>query len=356
MSMPEVLYTGSVKNVRGNNASPELIFEYSNRYSVFDWGAMPDELPRKGEALARMAWDFFRLLDTRAGIPHHALAPFECAPGVTNGMRVKRVQVLRPEFKNGKYDYSAYQTRPANALVPLEVIFRFGVPSGSSLLSRTSDPAYCQELGLQVPPREGDRFDLPILEFSTKLETTDRYLSLQEAQEIAGLTPQEFAQLKEVSAQAALNLKSIFAGIGVELWDGKVEFGFIPGRDPKQRDFMLVDSVGPDELRLTFEGVSLSKENLRQVYRPTSWYKAVARAKDIAKERGVKEWKEICVKELGESPAALPEQTLEGFSMIYLSLAQKISSTYFGQDVFPNAWELPRLRAFLESVGEGTKK
>jgi phosphoribosylaminoimidazole-succinocarboxamide synthase len=57
--LPPILYEGSVKNLRGVDGQSPLIFEYSNRYSVFDWGAMPDELDNKGASLAFMGNLFF---------------------------------------------------------------------------------------------------------------------------------------------------------------------------------------------------------------------------------------------------------------------------------------------------------
>ena len=40
-----------------------VIFEYTDAYSVFDWGKMPDALARKGEALAVLAADWFEKLE-----------------------------------------------------------------------------------------------------------------------------------------------------------------------------------------------------------------------------------------------------------------------------------------------------
>lgn len=46
------------------------VFEFTDDYSVFDYARMPDRIPRKGEAVARMAAWNFRLLEAR-GIPTH---------------------------------------------------------------------------------------------------------------------------------------------------------------------------------------------------------------------------------------------------------------------------------------------
>ena len=76
-------------------------------------------------------------------------------------LSVQRVAVLRPGYSNGAYDYSVYQGRPTNTLVPLEIIFRFGVPQGSSLMKRINDATYLEELGLSEKPNFGDMFDKP---------------------------------------------------------------------------------------------------------------------------------------------------------------------------------------------------
>lgn len=58
MSLP-LLHSGSVKDIRGVKGRSPYIFEFSDRYSVFDWGAMPDTLDEKGKGLAAMARLFF---------------------------------------------------------------------------------------------------------------------------------------------------------------------------------------------------------------------------------------------------------------------------------------------------------
>ena len=58
--LPPVLYRGSVKNVRGEVSHPHLLFEFSDRFSVFDWGEMPDALSEKGKTLAVMGKSFFK--------------------------------------------------------------------------------------------------------------------------------------------------------------------------------------------------------------------------------------------------------------------------------------------------------
>jgi phosphoribosylaminoimidazole-succinocarboxamide synthase len=363
-SLPEILYQGSVKNVRGVKGQSPYVFEFSDRYSIFDWGQMPDQLNGKGESLAFMGSFFFDFLGKAENWKNwKAPASFEKAPllqtlkehgsfhhglGLLEGnprcLAVKPVQVIEPasSSEGGKlhWDYTAYKQRPENALVPLEVIFRFGVPEGSSLLKRTSDSKYCQVIGLQTPPKSGDRFEIPVVEYSTKLETSDRYISYDEAQTIAGLSAEEFGELSALTKLLALRLKDCFAGIGLELWDGKFEFGFTAKDKAGKRGFMLVDSIGPDELRLTRDDVHLSKEALRGYYRHTPWYAGIEKAKELAHQRGSKEWKEICTDELKLLPPPLNQSVREQVEMVYKGIVKALSQKYGSQVVYPEAWSL----------------
>jgi len=44
-------------------------FVFTDAYSVFDWGQMPDAIPRKGASLCAMGAFNFELLETRASRP-----------------------------------------------------------------------------------------------------------------------------------------------------------------------------------------------------------------------------------------------------------------------------------------------
>jgi|SRR5271163_2655818 len=58
----DLKYTGSVKNVWQSASDPDhLLFEFTDDYSVFDWGKMPDQIAHKGRSLALIGTYFFRL-------------------------------------------------------------------------------------------------------------------------------------------------------------------------------------------------------------------------------------------------------------------------------------------------------
>ena len=352
-----LIYEGSVKDIYELEKNEELLFKFSNRFSVFDWGAMPNEIPSKGESLARMSAAFFEMISSKEqwqnldlpvgsytellnklktiGGNHHLINHDEsdCS------LRVKKIDVHRPEFLGSSWDYSIYQTKPTNCLVPLEVIFRWGMPSGSSLKKRINDETYCQELGLTTPVVENTLWDSPIIEFSTKLENVDRIISYSEAKEIAGLSEREFDELKNLSLLLAHQLKRVFGKSQITLWDGKFEFGF-----GEHRELMVVDSIGPDELRLTFDKLKLSKECLRDFYRSTSWFEASKEAKVIAKERELLDWQGICADELQETPPQLPAHLAEHLTHVYQAVT---NAFYFGLNkapCYPFAPKLNELR------------
>lgn len=370
--MPEqrLLYRGSVKDIYGVEGQDPYIFLFSDRYSIFDWGEMPDLLPQKGEALAVMGDLFFRFLADKKnwqewepsipllsrsnllralrenGVIHHSFGLVdESNRQLPLGKKSNRLSVRSLPRVNPKcealasglrWDYSAYQKALAPMLVPLEVVFRFGVPKGSSYLKR-------------VQAKPDAWLAEPVVEFFTKLEPTDRFLNPAEAKELAGMSGEEFADLQTLTLLIACRLKDLFASLGLELWDGKFEFAFVPG-EKNHRHFMLVDSIGPDELRLLAGKLHFSKELLRAYYRESDWAKAVEHAKKLAESRGTKEWKEICRMELGESPKPLEQSVYDKAKALYPALAEAMAKKYFSTSYFPEAPSMEKTIRALESI------
>jgi phosphoribosylaminoimidazole-succinocarboxamide synthase len=107
------------------------------------------------------------------------------------------------------------------------------------------------------------------------------------------------------------------------VWDGKLEFAFADYSlsDPHYgRDFILVDSIGLDEMRLTYEGLPLSKELLRQFYHNTEWVKAL----EIAKKESTTDFRKICEEHYRITPEALPTFWIQGIRSIYEITAEMI--------------------------------
>src|SRR3989344_2578762 len=214
---------GSVKNlaVVKEATAKEMgggVFEFTDDYSVFDYGKMPDTIPLKGEALCRMsAYNFVEL--GKKGVKSHFR---KLVAG--NKMEVHLVRVLFPqkgELNEGDTNY----------LVPLEVIFRNSLPNGSSVFKRfESGQLKPEDLGLKKIPKPGEQLKNPILDVSTKLEPTDRYMDWHEAQALARLSAPEIKELKEKTLQINDFIPKRAEKIGLAHADGKVEFAMDPKR------------------------------------------------------------------------------------------------------------------------------
>jgi len=189
------------------------VFYFTDDYSVFDYGKMPDTIPDKGAALCRMsAYNFGQL--KKLGIKSHFISLLN-----NNEMKVNLVRVLDP----AKYDLSKEK---GNYLVPLEVIFRNSLPSGSSLLKRLANKEVTlADLGLKEMPKEGTKLKQAILDVSTKLEEKDRYMKWSEAQKMAGLSDEKLQELKDIALKVNEFLTEKAESFGLEHADGKIEFG-----------------------------------------------------------------------------------------------------------------------------------
>ncbi len=381
-----LVYDGSVKRVwRPEGDDGSYWFEFTDDYSVFDWGKMPDTIANKGKALLALGAFFFQYLAdnktfinlseslhlskfnqewltkrlnhpvfqrlTTHGARHHfqGLVAADGKPTkiediekTRSYMSVVKAEVQRPmptTLLDQTVFYYSHDIVDDRRLVPLEVVFRFGMPRGSSLKSRLqADPTYAQTLGLTATPEEGQWFDRPVLEFYTKLEPKDRLLSIQEALTISGLTPERFEELTELAYAVALAIYHHFAETAVELWDGKFEFLV------DHKGLMLADSVGPDELRLVFNGHSLSKEMIREFYRDSSWQKVIGKAQKMAAAQNRLDWQEICSNDLKESPTPLSPQ----FKAVVDKLYGVLANHTIGYSVFDRHPTLPQ---FIDSVG-----
>lgn len=354
--LPPKIYSGSVKDIYGDKDQSPYIFSFTDKYSIYDWGEMPDKIPNKGVALSVLADLFFRflqntqtwtdwnwskrfkqeiyLLETlvgkdlqKKGLRHHCLGlrgeGLQPTKSKSNLLAVKPIHVPEILFLNDAYDYSIYKNKLQQTLVPLEVIFRMGCPQGSSLVNRSQDNEYLNTIGLKKKPNFGERFEQVVVEFSTKLEPMDRYLSYGEAKEISGLSDVEMENLIHLTKLLGLRLYSLFESIGVELWDGKFEFAFADIEN-EVRALQLVDSIGPDELRLMYKDLHLSKEILRQAYQETEWFSCIAEAKKYSKENPKVLWQQYCRENLKLEPAPLDKDFLSFASKIYPCIVNEL--------------------------------
>jgi phosphoribosylaminoimidazole-succinocarboxamide synthase len=299
---------GSVKDLETlKKATPDAMgigrFHFSDRYSIFDWGEMPDQIDNKGTALCLMGAYCFEQLEERDVKTHYRGLVDENGHVVKSGdlvkpantMEIDLVNVYKPNalVKDGKlhYDYTTYTSSLRNCLIPLEIIYRNGLPQGSSVFKRLEQGQMSiEELGLTHYPKPGERFSKPIFDVSTKLEEMDRYLTWKGAQEIACLTTEEVEEVEELLLRVNRMITQLALKADLENEDGKIELAFNP-----ERKLMVVDVVGTlDECRFTYEGLHVSKEIARQYYRKTGWFRDVEEAKTKAEEKGIKDWQALC--------------------------------------------------------------
>lgn len=294
----KLIHKGSTKDVY--QSGEKFVFRFSDRYSVFDWGEMPDLLEGKGVALAKFTKAIYDRLQKK-GIKHHLLNEDFRQDEIV----VRPFQVVR--------DGSSIAGKE-NVFIPLEVIFRLGFAKGSSLSKRMKTPGDWKMAGMSRSYQELEIFESPMIEFTTKLERFDRPLTHQEAKKLSGLNETEWSQLLEVSLAVANELKEIFAALNITMWDGKIELAagrYIDGN----REIILVDSIGPDELRLTKNNVQLSKEIIRQYYRNTEWYSKL----DSVKEKHKENFKEFIT-----APPLLPKEFKMSVEELYQILPELI--------------------------------
>jgi phosphoribosylaminoimidazole-succinocarboxamide synthase len=309
-------------------------FHFSDRYSVFDWGEMPDHIEGKGEALCLMGAFCFERLEENGIKTHYRglvdsdgkVIKFKNLKHASSSMEVSLVNVYKPEahLEQGKlaYDYSVYTPKFKNCLIPLEVIYRNGLPEGSSVFKRLEQgKTTLKDLGLDHYPKPGERFAKPLFDVSTKLEQTDRYVTWEEAKKIAGLTNIELIAVKSVLSKVDDTITEMACHAKLENEDGKIELAF-----DEERRLMVVDVVGTlDECRFTYEGFHVSKEIARQFYKKTSWYLDVEEAKKAAEARGAKDWKSLCKSQ----PPKLDHELKTFISQMYMAAANELTNRKF---------------------------
>lgn len=312
---------GSVKDLEVlEPASPDAVgrarFVFTDDYSVFDWGKMPDTIQGKGRALCTMGSHNFELLEDE-GIPTHyrgvvdgddaiGLEEADRAPD-TMEIELTQVPSLSFDTEDGSYDYDSYlQEGGNNYLVPLEVVFRNSVPNGSSLRERMTP----EEVGLDSEEWPDTAVDLgePIVEFSTKFEEQDRYLDREEARRISGLDDLE--ELRSLAQEVNEVVTRQADSVGLRHMDGKIECMYV------EDELRVADVVGTfDENRFLYEGQQISKEFLRQFYKnyDPEWVEAVGEAKREAEDRGVPDWRSL----VDVNPKPLPGDVAVTASRLY---------------------------------------
>ena len=289
------------------------IFEYTDHYTVFHYGRMPDRIPGKGEATCRMAVFNFTQLEL-AGVRTHFrrfIAP--------NRIEFDLAQVPDP---------ASPIPGTGNYLIPVQVLFRNELPQGSSVHHRLATGALTPAgAGLRSAPIVGEKLEQPLIEYATMREAINRYVDSSEAQRLAGVSDQQFQTMRDVTVRVNEILSSHARTVGLSHCDGKVEF-VAAGNG----HIVVADSPGtPDESRLMFHGVHCGKQVLR------NWY--VAHGLEIPVDRLIAD---RVPRDRWPLPARLPPEFLPAMSDLYRSL----SETWTGEHV----WGAPDLQAATQAV------
>ncbi|QZP38913.1 phosphoribosylaminoimidazolesuccinocarboxamide synthase [Halobaculum magnesiiphilum] len=302
-------------------------FAFTDDYSVFDWGKMPDPIPGKGASLCTMGAYNFELLED-AGVPTHYRGvgpdaePLDAVDEPPRELAIDLATVPTLPFVDGAYDYDAFHEEARDAagyVVPLEIVFRNTVPVGSSLRSR-AEP---RDVGLDRDEWPAEVVDLPepVVEFSTKYEEQDRYLDAEEADRIAGAAP--LSELESVAREVNDLVTERAADAGFVHEDGKIECVYADG------EVRVADVVGTfDENRFAYDGQEVSKEVVRQHYKGIApeWVEAVSEAKARADAEGVADWRPLCE----VSPPPLDPAVVETIADMYAAG----TNAYTGTDWF----------------------
>lgn len=307
-------------------------FYFTDRFSVFDWGEMPDHIKYKGASLCMMSAYFFEQL-AKLGISTHYL-------GITDGVRttteridrpssemaILLVNAVKPPRTNGRYDYSAFHNMKGNFVIPLEVIYRNALPKGSSVFRRLGlGSLTLRSMGLTAEPAEGARLLQPFIDVSTKYEKFDRYPDERMGEsrimffrELAGLSDAEIEELEGTALAANSVITEGVSRAGLLNDDGKFEFAYTPSRR-----LMMADAVGTlDECRFTstLDGqlTEVSKEIPRQWYRrmQPEWVEEI----EAAKKSGERNWKALVKRQ----PKNMPPELAEIVSHVYAATANAV--------------------------------
>jgi len=385
----DIIYKRTDRRILGcGGFEDRLWLELSDRFSVFDWGAMPDSVAHRANALSLIAAHIFEKLENLEIWQQTAVSPalklfrsdwlerrwnhlIFChvlnEHGLTTHYRglvghdgkaiTMReaaqsehgvlLDILRSSYvvpgptmlaNRPVYFYPMPNADGGRLHVPLEFVFRYGIPAGDPADQRLlTDQVYARGLGLEMPAVIGRLLERPVLEFYSSDERSRRLLSAQEALSISGLTPGKMEEAIEFSYNIALALRSMFASLGLDVWEGKLEY--IVGTD----GLRLADTIGPDRLRLFHGATELGDGLLTRAYVGSDWATAVAEAKHRAFQKGTFDWQTICLEELGSAPAPLAPELKTRADQMYGMLANHI----LGRELFENH---PTLEEFVSSL------
>lgn len=295
--MPVLYTTKNLEIIEPPTATKEGVgvFEYTDDYTVFFYGRMPDRIPGKGEAICRMAAFNLAMLE-EAGVPTHFrrfLPP--------NRIEFDLARIVDPDVEPLTPD-------AANYVVPLQILARNALPQGSSVHRRlVAGTLIPSDIGLSVIPAVGELLARPVVEYATMLTEPKRFIDAMKAQRIAGLTDDQFQAMLDTTVKVNEVITRHASELGLTHSDGNFEY--VVSSDGR---IVLADSPGtPDGSRFLFDGVHCGKQIIR------NWYS------DHGLEPPVKQWvADGLPRSKWPTPASLPPEFIPVMSDLYRSLSE----------------------------------
>jgi phosphoribosylaminoimidazole-succinocarboxamide synthase len=227
-------------------------------------------------------------------------------------------------------------------VVPIEFISRVKIGANSSVWKRVArGEISLADLGLppDIPP--GDPLPGHVLDYSTKYEPEDRYVTAAAARQLTGFSPERWAKINRTTAETSRLMTEFARSRGVEREDGKVEYVTLDQRGELD---VLGDAVTTlHEDRLILDGTDITKQAIRDAFKRSSpeWAAEIDRAKTEARRRGVADFRTLMDRAIHYvSP---PRQFFERYN----ALARAFVNHWVGAAVYPDDRDLARrLREF----------
>ncbi|MGE5396203.1 MAG: phosphoribosylaminoimidazolesuccinocarboxamide synthase [Chitinophagales bacterium] len=212
----DFIYEGKAKRVYTANAPGLAIVEYKDDATAFD-GTKRGTIQSKGVVNNRVSAILFKYLE-RQGIPTHLEEQID-----DRHMLVKLVEI-----------------------VPVEVIVRNTVAGSLAKRLGLDEGTGLKEAIVELYYKNDDLHD--------PMVNDDHVLVMEWA------TREELDKMKKLALDINRHLLSVFAGVGINLVDFKLEFGRWQG------DIVLADEISPDTCRLwdSETGEKLDKDRFRR--------------------------------------------------------------------------------------------
>ncbi len=294
---------------------------FSDKYSVFNWGDMPDQIPNKGAATAILSAFFFESLGKK-DLQTHYLGLFENKRvrnlkqlgTPTNAIEIGLFRTLPLKVTEIDYDYSSYQDVKSIYRFPFKIIYRNHLSKKSNILKRqVKEEIILEGSGFDGALKLENKLETPFLEFVTTLESDQRYIDWEEASKIAGLQKEELSELRAFALFVNDVIVKAFFRIGVVVENGKLEIGF-----DQDRRLTLLNAAGTlEENRLTLEGFPIGLELAEIFYSRTQWGKEVV----AQMRKNPHSWRQNC----RSTPPSLPSDLVNIISNLYCACANEIT-------------------------------